>query len=111
MSDVQDGFIIPFVGMKKMELKQAFGKALRLMRKSRRLSQEDFGSHSSQTYLSQLESGAKGPSLEMVHALACAMGVHPLTILVQCYLLMDDAATLESIIERVRDEISDQRSD
>ncbi|MBA1201984.1 helix-turn-helix transcriptional regulator [Pseudomonas capeferrum] len=90
-----------------MQLKQAFGKALRLMRKSRHLSQEDFGGQSSQTYLSQLESGGKGPSLEMVHALASAMGVHPMSILMQCYLLMDDAATLDSIIDRVRDEISE----
>lgn len=40
-----------------MELKQAFGMALRQMRKSRHLSQEDFGGYSSQIYLSQLESG------------------------------------------------------
>lgn len=94
-----------------MELKQAFGRALRLMRKSRRLSQEDFGGHSSQTYLSQLESGGKGPTLEMVHALASAMGIHPLTILMQCYLLMEESATLDSIIERVREEISEQPSE
>ena len=106
MSDVQDGFIIPFMGMKKMELKQAFGKALRQMRKSRHLSQEDFAGHSSQTYLSQLEGGGKGPTLEMVQALAAAMGVHPLTILTQCYLFMDETATLDSMMERVRTEIN-----
>ncbi|UST75344.1 helix-turn-helix domain-containing protein [Pseudomonas siliginis] len=88
-----------------MELKQAFGKALRLMRKSRHLSQEDFGGHSSQTYLSQLEGGGKGPTLEMVHTLASVMGVHPLTVLMQCYLIMDDTSTLDSTIERIREEI------
>lgn len=106
MSDVQDGFIIPFEGMEKMELKQAFGKAMRLLRKSRGLSQEAFGGYSSQTYLSQLEAGGKGPSLEMVHGLATVMNVHPLTILTQCYLFMDDTATLDSVMERIREELS-----
>ncbi|MHB2080371.1 helix-turn-helix domain-containing protein [Pseudomonas asiatica] len=111
MSDVQDGFIIPFAGMKKMQLKQAFGKAMRLLRKTRGLSQEDFGAHSSQTYLSQLEAGGKGPTLEMVHGLASVMEVHPLTILTQCYLFMDEDATLDSIVERVRKELNVPLSD
>jgi transcriptional regulator with XRE-family HTH domain len=88
-----------------MELKHAFGKAMRLLRKSRGFSQEAFGSHSSQTYLSQLEAGGKGPTLEMVHGLASVMNVHPLTILTQCYLLMDETATLDSVMERVREEL------
>ncbi|MGE8327110.1 helix-turn-helix domain-containing protein [Pseudomonas urmiensis] len=88
-----------------MELKQAFGKAMRLLRKSKGFSQEAFGSHSSQTYLSQLEAGGKGPTLEMVHGLASVMNVHPLTILTQCYLFMDETATLDSVLERVRDEL------
>ncbi len=94
-----------------MELKQAFGKALRKMRKSRHLSQEDFGDSSSQTYLSQLEGGGKGPTLEMVQALANVMDVHPLTVLMQCYLLMDDAATMDSLIERIRNEVDERPSD
>lgn len=89
-----------------MELKQAFGKAMRLLRKSRGLNQEAFGGHTSQTYLSQLEAGGKGPTLEMVHGLASVMNVHPLTILTQCYLFMDDTATLDSVTERVREELS-----
>ncbi|BAW27006.1 helix-turn-helix domain-containing protein [Pseudomonas putida] len=93
-----------------MELKQAFGKAIRRMRKSRHLTQEAFGGNSSQTYLSQLEGGGKGPTLEMVHALASTMGVHPLTVLMQCYLLMDDCATLDSLVERIREEISETNS-
>lgn len=100
-----------FCRNEKMELKQAFGKAMRQLRKSRNLNQEDFGGHSSQTYLSQLEAGGKGPTLEMVHGLASAMNVHPLTILTQCYLFMDKDATLDSIIQRVREELSVTPSD
>ena len=94
-----------------MELKQAIGKAMRQLRKSRNLNQEDFGGHSSQTYLSQLEAGGKGPTLEMVHGLASVMDVHPLTILTQCYLFMDEDATLDSILERVRQELNVPLSD
>lgn len=94
-----------------MELKQAFGKAMRLLRKSRGLNQEAFGGHTSQTYLSQLEAGGKGTPLEMVHGLASVMNVHPLTILTQCYLFMDDTATLDSVIERVREELCVRLSD
>lgn len=94
-----------------MQLKQAFGKAMRLLRKTRGLSQEDFVAHSSQTYLSQLEAGGKGPTLEMVHGLASVMDVHPLTILTQCYLFMDDDATFDSIVERVRQELNMPLSD
>ena len=78
-----------------MELKRAFGIALRDTRKARHLKQEDFGGVSSQTYLSQLEAGAKGPTLEKTHDLASVMDVHPLTILARCYLLMDDTLTLD----------------
>lgn len=88
-----------------MELKRAFGIALRDTRKARHLKQEDFGGVSSQTYLSQLEAGAKGPTLEKTHDLASVMGVHPLTILARCYLLMDETLTLDELFERVRAEI------
>jgi transcriptional regulator with XRE-family HTH domain len=90
-----------------MLLKQAFGKALRQMRKARRLSQEDFGGCSSQTYLSQMESGGKGPTLEMVAALAAVMNVHPLTLLMKCYLYVDEGATLDATIERIRNEVNE----
>lgn len=43
--------------------------------------------------------------------LASVMNVHPLTILTQCYLFMDKDATLDSIIERVREELSVTPSD
>lgn len=39
------------------------------------------------------------------------MDVHPLTILTQCYLFMDEDATLDSILERVRQELNVPLSD
>ena len=49
-----------------MELKQAFGEALRRQRKAKGLTQEAFG----RTYLSELERGTKSPSLEKIDKIA-----------------------------------------
>ena len=53
-----------------MELKQAFGAALKKLRSERKLSQEDFSDVSSRTYLSTLERGLKSPTIEKVDELA-----------------------------------------
>lgn len=92
-----------------MELKQAFGVALKRARKSRQLSQEEFSGVSSQTYLSMLERGVKSPTLEKIDALASTMDVHPLTILTDCYLLMDDSASLDGLLSRIRTELSQEK--
>jgi hypothetical protein len=42
-----------------------------------------------------------------VHALASVMDVHPLTVLMRCYLLLDDTATLDSLITRIREEVTE----
>ncbi|WLI26920.1 helix-turn-helix transcriptional regulator [Pseudomonas rhodesiae] len=68
-----------------MELKQAFGAALKKLRSERKLSQEDFSDVSSRTYLSTLERGLKSPTIEKVDELASVLNVHPLTILVGWY--------------------------
>ncbi|MCK5921298.1 MAG: helix-turn-helix transcriptional regulator, partial [Methylococcales bacterium] len=70
-----------------MELKRAFGLALKQLRSERNLSQEDFSDISSRTYLSTLERGLKSPTLEKVDELASVLEVHPLTLLVGGYLL------------------------
>jgi transcriptional regulator with XRE-family HTH domain len=88
-----------------MELKQAFGAALKKLRSERKLSQEDFSDVSSRTYLSTLERGLKSPTIEKVDELASVMGVHPLTILVGCYLLQDGPITLDELFTRVRSEL------
>jgi transcriptional regulator with XRE-family HTH domain len=88
-----------------MELKQAFGMALRQLRSSRKLSQEDFSEVSSRTYLSTLERGLKSPTIEKIDELASVMDVHPLTILVGCYLLQDGPITLDELFARVRSEL------
>lgn len=88
-----------------MELKQTFGMALRLLRSSKKLSQEDFSDVSSRTYLSTLERGLKSPTIEKVDELASVMNVHPLTILTGSYLLKDRSMTLDELFFRIRAEL------
>jgi transcriptional regulator with XRE-family HTH domain len=73
-----------------MELHRAFGKALRRQRKAKGMSQEAFTRVSSRTYLSELERGLKNPTVDKIEELASTMGIHPLTLLVDCYSLKDD---------------------
>ncbi|KJH77463.1 helix-turn-helix domain-containing protein [Pseudomonas sp. ES3-33] len=88
-----------------MELREAFAIALRNTRVRHGLTQEDFGIVSSRTYLSTLERGLKNVTLEKASELAERMDVHPLTLLVECFLLLDPAADFDSLIERIRHEI------
>ncbi|QJD60010.1 helix-turn-helix transcriptional regulator [Pseudomonas sp. gcc21] len=88
-----------------MELKHAFAAALRDIRNSRKLTQEDFSSVSSRTYLSTLERGMKSPTLEKIDALSSVIGVHPLTLLTRCYLNAAPGVSLEDLMARVKAEV------
>lgn len=88
-----------------MELKQAFGLALKSLRIRKGLTQEDFSVVSSRTFLSSLERGVKGPTLEKIDGLASVIGVHPLTVLVACYLEKDASVSLDELLNQVRSEL------
>jgi transcriptional regulator with XRE-family HTH domain len=88
-----------------MELKQAFGAALKQIRKNKGLTQEDFSQISSRTYLSTLERGLKSPTLEKVEQLATVIGIHPLCLLTSCYLLQDEKLSVDELFLRVRKEL------
>ncbi|MCU0074536.1 helix-turn-helix domain-containing protein [Pseudomonas koreensis] len=87
-----------------MELREAFAIALRSARIRRGLTQEDFGIVSSRTYLSTLERGLKNVTLEKASELAQRMGVHPLTLLVESFLILEPESDLDSLLERIRGE-------
>ncbi|OLO11216.1 transcriptional regulator [Chromohalobacter japonicus] len=91
-----------------MDIRHAFGTALQRCRKAHGLSQEDFSEVSSRTYLSSLERGLKSPTLAKVDELASVLGVHPLTLLAECYRLRDDQDDVEALLERVRSELLNQ---
>ncbi|MCK9801591.1 helix-turn-helix domain-containing protein [Pseudomonas sp. MAFF 302030] len=88
-----------------MELNIAFGLALKQVRSSRNLTQEDFATVSSRTYLSTLERGLKSPTLEKVDQLAGALAVHPLTILVATYVAKESYQDVELLFQKIRDEL------
>ncbi|MGO4004929.1 helix-turn-helix domain-containing protein [Pseudomonas fluorescens] len=87
-----------------MELKQAFGKALKARRLECGLTQEDFSDVSSRTYLSTLERGQKCPTLEKVVELASVLQVHPLTLIAESFLVLEPDQTLEVLLGVVQRE-------
>jgi transcriptional regulator with XRE-family HTH domain len=89
-----------------MELKQAFGLALRRFRVSKGLSQEDFAIVSSRTYLSSLERGLKSPTIDKVDDLSSRLGMHPLTILACTYLLQNEHLTVDELLTTIGQELS-----
>lgn len=89
-----------------MEIKQAFANALKVARKSRGLTQEDFALVSSRTYLSTLERGLKAPTLEKIDALSGRLGIHPLTLLTLTYLQVADELEVELLLERIAQEVN-----
>ncbi|KPW51790.1 Helix-turn-helix domain-containing protein [Pseudomonas syringae pv. broussonetiae] len=95
----------PFCVGREMELKQAFGQALKRLRVSKGLTQEDFSNISSRTYLSTLERGLKCPTLEKLEGLASVMQVHPLGVLASAYQIKDNGSDLDSLLARIRAEV------
>lgn len=93
-----------------MDLNIAFGQALRKIRASKNLTQEDFSTVSSRTYLSSLERGLKSPTLEKINQLAGTLDVHPLTILVATYVKRDANLDVESLFQTIKDELAEMSS-
>ncbi|WP_243055243.1 helix-turn-helix domain-containing protein [Pseudomonas sp. BP01] len=88
-----------------MEFKLALAQALRSIRTSRGLTQEDLGDVSSRTYVSILERGLKSPTLEKLVDLAVRMDVHPLSLLTEAFLLTGKESDIEELFARVRQDL------
>lgn len=88
-----------------MELEQAFGEALRRIRIAKGYTQEDFSTLSSRTYVSLLENGRKTPTITKVQQIASTMNVHPLTILLNSYLILDAPIAIDDLLELIRKEL------
>ena len=88
-----------------MKSHHAIGHAIKLFRKQRKLTQEDFGVVSSRTYLSTLERGLKNPTLEKLEEISQVLGVHPATLVLLSYaLLTSDVNEACEIIDSIDDE-------
>ncbi|WP_349970024.1 helix-turn-helix transcriptional regulator [Pseudomonas caspiana] len=88
-----------------MEIREAFGVALRNARVRRGLTQEDFHGVSSRTYLSTLERGLKNVTVEKAADLARYTGVHPLTLMVETFLILEPDNDLATLIKRILKEV------
>ena len=88
-----------------MDIRTGFSRALREIRTSKGLTQEDFSDVSSRTYLSSLERAAKAPTIEKIDAIAKKMGIHPLSLLTLSYERSDDSK-LEQLFATVRNDLS-----
>lgn len=87
-----------------MDVRQALAHALRTIRMSRGLTQEDFSDVSSRTYLSSLERGLKSPTIDKMQALAEVLDVHPLTILALAYMALE-GDTADDVLRKVKQEL------
>lgn len=88
-----------------MELNTAFGLALKQIRTLQGLTQEDFSIVSSRTYLSTLERGLKGPTIEKLEQLASVLDVHPATILISAYLTKGNEESHHELIKQISAEL------
>ncbi|MNC76148.1 hypothetical protein D3C75_1278070 [compost metagenome] len=55
--------------------------------------------------MSSLERGIKGATIEKVDELAGTIGVHPVSVIVACYLKKDPDIKLEDLLEQVRSDL------
>lgn len=88
-----------------MKYQDHFDEALKRARKAKGLTQEDFSSLSSRTYVSTLERGIKSPTLSKINELAEVLGMHPLTLLALAYSTSKGQMMPERLIAQVEREL------
>lgn len=85
-----------------MDVKRAFGRAHRIIRRARHLSQDDLGAEvSGRSYISVLERGIKSPTLQKVDELAEQLNVHPLTLCALTYYFASQSESVSELMRRV----------
>ena len=80
--------------------------ALRVIRRARGYTQEDFSSVSSRTYISSLERGTKSPTLGKVEQIATALNVHPLTLLASSFATSPSLDDVSVVLAEVQKEVA-----
>lgn len=88
-----------------MNIKLAFGIALKKARQYRSMTQEDFSGVSSRTYMSSLERGLKSPTIEKVEKIAIKLEIHPLTLYTLMYQSKSRKYEIESIQKLVNEDL------
>jgi transcriptional regulator with XRE-family HTH domain len=93
-----------------MELSKAIGAALKEAREAKGLTQEDFVGVSGRSYLSEIERGLKSPTLEKLDQLAGRIGIHPLELLLACY-VKQGAASREELLSVLVNSAENEKAD
>lgn len=83
-----------------MQVKEAFGKAFKYARKSKNLTQEDFSTVSSRTYISIIERGEKAITIEKLDELAKQLGIHPVALLALTYSEYDKETGWKELLDK-----------
>jgi transcriptional regulator with XRE-family HTH domain len=87
-----------------MNIKVAFGLALKSARKVKNLTQEDFGVVSSRTYVSTVERGMKSITIDKLEDFSNVLNVHPLTLLSLAY-IQNDEVKLDELLNLINSEL------
>jgi transcriptional regulator with XRE-family HTH domain len=95
-----------FLGV-EMAHPMGIGKAIRLVRRARGLTQEDFSDISSRTYLSSLERNLKSPTLEKLTQLADVLEIHPATLIAVSMLPALNRSSVDSLSGVLHRELDD----
>jgi transcriptional regulator with XRE-family HTH domain len=88
-----------------MEVRSAFGRALKIARHKKGLTQEAFSLVSSRTFVSMLERGATSPTLEKLDDLCSVLQTHPATLLAMTYLLGSENQDVGELMKRLEAEL------
>lgn len=91
-------------------VEKEFGRALRALRLSRNLSQQDFTSVITREHLSRLERGLSQPNLALVRHLATVLKIHPLSLLTLAFHRADDSETLKNLFSQIEADLANVRS-
>ena len=83
-----------------MDLKQAFGQAVRQIRKEKGVQQEAVGP--SQSYISVVERGLKSPSLVKADEIAAALGVDLVVLVARAVLLQQPDLSSADLINQLQ---------
>lgn len=85
----------------------ALAKAFRALRVKRGMTQEDFVPTSGRTYISELERGAKRPTLSKLDELAERLSVHPLVLITLAYSEVGADQAVDDLLELVKEQVED----
>lgn len=89
-----------------MTIRERFGRGLQHARKHLGLTQEDFSTVSSRTYLSSLERGIKSPTIDKLEHLASVLGVHPVALLAMAYIHdQDEDEDEQKLLDQIRSDL------